>query len=90
MPAAQTSDYAQLPGVATLNVMAAYRFTTTGMRWALQLNASNLLDRRYFSYISLNTPQAGSTYAYGGNAYSYDRRLYGDPRTILGEISVQF
>ena len=89
-PAAQTSDYAQLPGVATLNVMVAYRFTTTSTRWALQLNASNLLDRRYFSYISLNNPQPGSTYAYGGNVYSYDRRLYGDPRTILGEISVQF
>jgi iron complex outermembrane receptor protein len=88
--AAHTSDYAQLPGVATLNVMAAYRFTTAGMRWALQVNASNLLDRRYFSYISLNDPQPGSTYAYAGNVYSYDRRLYGDPRTILGEITVQF
>jgi iron complex outermembrane recepter protein len=90
VPAAQTSDYTQLPGVATLNAMASYRFTTPRIRWTVQLNASNLLDRRYFNYISLNDPQVGSTYAYAGHVYAYDRRLYGDPRTLIGEISAQF
>jgi len=90
VPAAQTSDYTRVPGVATLNAMAAYRFTTAGLRWTLQVNASNLLDQRYFNYISLNNPQAGGTYSYAGNVYSYDRRLYGDPRTLIGEISAQF
>ena len=90
VPAAQTSDYTQLPGVATLNAMASYRFTTPRIRWTVQLNASNLLDRRYFNYISLNDPQIGSTYAYAGHVYAYDRRLYGDPGTLIGEISAQF
>ena len=88
--APQTSDYTQLPGFVTLNAMAAYRFTTERIQWMLQLNAANLLDRRYFSYISLNNPQPGATYAYAGNVYGYDRRLYGDPRTLLAQISAQF
>lgn len=90
VPAPQTSDSTQLPGYVTFNAMAAYRFTTERIRWTLQLNASNLLNRKYFSYISLNNPQPGSTYTYDGNVYSYDRRLYGDPRILLGEISAQF
>lgn len=90
VPAPQTSDYTQLPGYVTLNAMALYRFSTDRMRWMLQLNASNLFNRRYFDYISLNNPQPGSTYTYAGNVYGYDRRLYGDPRTLLGQISAQF
>jgi outer membrane receptor protein involved in Fe transport len=74
----------------TLNAMAAYRFTTQRIQWLLQLNGDNLLDRRYFNYISLNNPQPGTTYTYAGNVYGYDRRLYGDPRTVLAQISAQF
>lgn len=90
IPAPQTSDYTQLPGYVTLNAMAAYRFSSGRVRWTLQLNASNLLNQRYFSYISLNNPGPGSTYSYAGSVFGYDRRLYGDPRLLLGQISAQF
>ena len=88
--ATQTSDYARIGGYASTNAMAAYRFTVDGLRLLAQLNVSNLFDRRYFNYIALGNPQPYNTYAYGNNVYGFDRRLYGDPRTVVGSISVQF
>jgi len=88
--ATQTTDYTRLAGYATTNAMAAYRFKVNGLRLLAQLNISNLFDRRYFNYISLDNPQPYDTYAYDNGVYGYDRRLYGDPRTFTGSISVQF
>jgi iron complex outermembrane receptor protein len=89
VPATQATDYTRIAGYATTNAMAAYRLTVNGVRLLAQLNVSNLIDRRYFSYISLNNPQPYSTYTYGNGVYGFDRRLYGDPRAIVGSISVQ-
>ena len=88
--ASQTTDYTRIGGYVTTNAMAAYRFTVNSLRILAQLNVSNLFDRRYFNYIALGDPGPFSTYAYGNNVYGFDRRLYGDPRTFVGSISVQF
>ena len=87
---AQTTDYTDIGGYATVSAMAAYRFRAGSYRLMAQLNVSNLLNRRYFSYIELTNPQPYSTYTYQNSVYGYDRRLYGDPRTLVGSISVQF
>lgn len=88
--ASQTSDDTYIGGYATLNAMAAYHVKLNGYKLTAQLNVSNLLDQRYFSYISLTNPGPGSTYTYEGAVYSFDRRLYGDPRIFMGSLSLEF
>jgi iron complex outermembrane receptor protein len=39
----------QLPGYATLNLMASYGMKVAGKKVTLQLNANNLLDKTYYS-----------------------------------------
>lgn len=39
----------QLPGYATLNLMASYGMKVAGSKVTLQLNANNLLDKTYYS-----------------------------------------
>ncbi len=39
----------QLPGYATLNLMASYGIKVAGSKVTLQLNANNLLDKTYYS-----------------------------------------
>ena len=87
---AQTSDYTDIAGYATLNVMAAYRIKAGGYRLMAQLNVNNLANRKYFSYVELTNPGPGSTYSYQNAIYGFDRRLYGDPRILIGELSFQF
>lgn len=86
----QTSDYTDIGGYATMNALGAYRIKVGNYRLMAQLNVSNLLNRRYFSYVELTNPGPGSTYTYDNAVYSFDRRLYGDPRTLVGKLSVQF
>lgn len=90
IPAPQTTDYTELAGHATFGLMGAYRIKADGFTIKAQLNVSNLLNKQYFSYISLNNPQPYSTYTYDNAVYGFDRRLYGDPRTIIGSVTVQF
>jgi iron complex outermembrane recepter protein len=90
VPALQTTDYTELAGHATFGLMGGYRVSADGFKIKAQLNVSNLLNKRYFSYISLSNPQSYSTYTYDSAVYGFDRRLYGDPRTVVGSIAVQF
>ncbi len=90
IPASQASDYTQIPGRTTFSVMGSYRFKADGFKLTAQLNVSNLLNKQYFSYIALSNPQSYDTYAYRNSVYGFDRRLYGEPRTLIGSISVQF
>ncbi len=88
--AAQTSDYTRIGSYAILNAMGSYRFKAGGYRLTVQLNAANLLNKRYYSYVELTDPQPGSTYTYNNQTYGFDRRLFGDPRLIKASINVQF
>ncbi|MBS0380507.1 MAG: TonB-dependent siderophore receptor [Proteobacteria bacterium] len=88
--ATQTSDYTNIGGYATVNAMAAYRRKVGSYSLTAQVNISNLLNGRYFSYISLTDPQASNSYSYLGTQYNFDRRLYGDPRTVIGSLSLEF
>ncbi len=88
--AQQATDYTEIAARTTVNAMGSYRLKADGLMLTAQLNVSNLLNKQYFSYISLTNPQPYDTYTYGGSVYGFDRRLYGEPRTLIGSISVQF
>lgn len=91
--ASQTSDYTQVAGYTTFNAMAAWRLNAGAYRLHVQLNADNLTDKRYSSYIELTNPGPDSgapTYTYNNVTYGYDRRLFGDPRIVRLEVGVQF
>ena len=68
----------------TVDLMASYGFTVQGRRVTAQINATNILDRRYFTDIQA----AGFPSAVGG--YGGVTALYGQPRTIIGSIRVGF
>lgn len=88
--AQQTTDYTDVAARTTVNAMGSYRLKADGMKITAQLNVSNLFNKQYFSYISLSNPQPSDTYTYANSVYGYDRRLYGEPRTLIGSISVEF
>jgi iron complex outermembrane receptor protein len=86
----RASDYAQVQSRTLVDLMAAYRLQVQRAKVSMQLNVTNVLNRRYFSYIFLNNPGLGTTYTYAGQTYGFDYRLYGDPRLITGSLKVEF
>jgi iron complex outermembrane receptor protein len=68
----------KLPGYATFNLMAGYSRNVGDAKVSVQLNINNLLDKHYFSSLS--------TGAGNGAAYAD----FGQPRTFMGSISVQY
>lgn len=89
-PANSASDYVPIAPRTLIDAMAAYRLQVHQTKISLQVNVTNLFDRRYFSYIYLNNPGPTSTYNYAGQTYGFDYRLYGDPRLIMGALKVEF
>ncbi len=89
-PVQSASDYTQIQSRTLVDLMAAYRLQVQRAKVSMQLNVTNLFNRRYFSYIFLNNPGPGTTYAYAGQTYGFDYRLYGDPRMITGSLKVEF
>jgi iron complex outermembrane receptor protein len=74
------------PNVAawrTFDLMAAYDFRVQGRKVTAQINATNVLDRRYFSDIQA----AGFP---GVMGYAGVTALFGAPRTIIGALKVDF
>ena len=53
----ESSNAVLLPGYGRLDAMVGYRTTSGIVHWTAQLNAANLLDRKYFLY--------GDPFAYG-------------------------
>lgn len=72
-----------IPAWQTFDLMAYYAFTLHGQHIAVQINATNIADRRYFSDIQ----QAGFS---GIGGYEGVTALYGAPRTIIGSLKVDF
>lgn len=65
----------QLPGFATLEIMASYRFQLGKTKLTLQLNGSNLLDKDYFE---------------ASAECCRSRILPGQPRSFIGAIRFDF
>jgi outer membrane receptor for monomeric catechols len=61
--------------------MAAYDLKVRGRKVTLQLNAQNILDKRFYTDIQ----EAGFPAA---APFSAVTALYGAPRTILGSVKV--
>ncbi|MEQ1486834.1 TonB-dependent siderophore receptor, partial [Methyloglobulus sp.] len=68
----------KIPGYATFDLMAGYSRNIGDATVSVQLNVNNLLDKRYFS--SLN------------KADILNKALvdFGQPRTFMGQVSVQY
>lgn len=72
-----------LPSYLTADVMTAYRFSAYGADWTAQLNATNILDRRYITDAQAN--------AFASNGpYSMVTYIYGDRRAVVGSLSLAF
>jgi len=89
-PAQTASDYAQVQSRTLVDLMPDYRLQVQRARVSMQLDVTNLFNRRYFSYIFLNNPGAGTSYTYAGQIDGFDFRLYGDPQLVTGALKVEF
>jgi len=77
-----------IPAWQTFDLMASYSWLQAGHRITLQVNATNILDRRYFSDIQwAGFPSATDLH---GNTWAGITAIYGDPRTVIGSIKVDF
>lgn len=69
------SNTFQLPGYATVNLLASYTMNVGKSKFTTQLNIDNLLDKNYYDSASNST---------GNGIYP------GAPRTVLGSIRLEF
>jgi iron complex outermembrane recepter protein len=67
----------KIPGYATLDLMTAYSFDVGNTKLTAQLNATNILDKRYLTDGQLVIPGTENV-------------IYGAPRSFLGSIKAQF
>jgi iron complex outermembrane recepter protein len=73
---------ARLPGFATVDLLAAYSRDIDKAKVTVQFNIDNLLDKQYYSGISTNgVGLTGIKSAYAD---------FGQPRTFMGSINVQY
>jgi iron complex outermembrane receptor protein len=74
--------FASLPGYATVDLLAAYSMDVGKTKITAQFNVNNLLDKHYYSGLTTNgVGLTGYTAAYAD---------FGQPRTFMGSISVQY
>ncbi|NOU21665.1 MAG: TonB-dependent siderophore receptor, partial [Methyloglobulus sp.] len=74
------------PGNVTVDLMAAYSRKLGDMTVSAQLNISNLLDKQYYSDIQsyIERPDGENRRFLRSNV------SYGEPRTFMGQISIQY
>ena len=72
-----------VPAWQTFDLMMSYRFKVQGRAVTAQINANNVLDRRYFSDIQAAGFQSAPGFA-GVTA------LFGAPRSVIGLLKVDF
>lgn len=76
-------------GWTTFDAMAAYGWRAGGRRLTVQINATNLFDKRYFT--DVQNPGFGAVYDAGGNpSYGGMTALYGAPREVKASLRVEF
>lgn len=69
-----------LPSWGTVDLMAAYSFTLSGLKTTAQLNATNIFDKTYYT--------AGTYSTSSGGLASYLN--YGPPFAVVGSLRVEF
>ncbi len=76
------------PGWHTFDLLGAYQWHVGGHTLTAQINATNILDRRYFQ----DEQQAGfsGVTTSGGTIVTGITALYGAPRTLTGSIRLEF
>lgn len=67
------------PGHVTVDLMAGYSRKVGDVTLGAQLNVTNLLDKQYYTSIQQNSPSFQSNYV-----------SFGEPRTFMGQISIQY
>ena len=73
---------AHLPGYATVDLLAAYSLDVGKTKITTQFNVNNLLDKHYYSGLTTNwVGLTGYTAAYAD---------FGQPRTFMGSINIQY
>lgn len=72
-----TASY-KIPGNATFDLMAGYSRQVGDAKVSVQLNVNNLLDKRYFTSL---TSLPSSQFSFVD---------FGQPRTFMGQVSVQY
>jgi iron complex outermembrane recepter protein len=73
---------AGLPGYATVDLLASYSREIDKAKVTVQFNINNLLDKQYYSSLTSNgVGLVGNTAAYAD---------FGQPRTFMGSINVQY
>ncbi len=73
---------AKIPGYATVDLLAAYSHNLGDAKITAQLNVNNLLDKRYFTGIG--------TFGNGLTGFQAANVDFGQPRTFMGTINVQY
>ncbi|MEQ1740234.1 MAG: TonB-dependent receptor [Methyloglobulus sp.] len=68
----------KIPGHATFDLMAGYSRQIGNAKVSVQLNVSNLLDKRYFTSVFAEDSFQGAWVDFG------------TPRTFIGQVSVQY
>jgi iron complex outermembrane receptor protein len=72
-----------LHGWTTFDLMTSYKFNVDGRRFTFQVNAINIFNKLYLSEVQVNGfPTSGP--------YSTITGLYGQERTVIGSIKVDF
>jgi iron complex outermembrane recepter protein len=72
-----------VPGWQTFDLMASYKLLLDdGRKVTFQVNANNIFDKVYLTEVQARKPLTGEWTAIGG--------FYGDPRTIIGSIKIEF
>lgn len=71
-----------IPGYATVDLLAAYSLKVGPTKITTQLNINNLLDKRYYTGL---LSQGFNTVGYSSAGLDF-----GQPRTVMGSINVQF
>ena len=72
----------RLPGYATVDLLAAYSLDIGKTKVTAQFNINNLLDKHYYSGLTSS--------AVGLNGYTAAYADFGQPRTFMGQVSVQY
>jgi iron complex outermembrane recepter protein len=72
------AEPSKLPGYATFDLMAGYSRQVGDAKVSVQFNVNNLLDKQYFSSRTNNTNGQGAWVDLG------------QPRTFMGQVSVQY
>ncbi len=81
----QTGPDTIVPGYATIDLLAGYNLKLGKSKVSVQFNVNNLLDKHYYTQASVYPSSLNNAAGVGGGFASF-----GQPRTFMGSIKVEF